>query len=500
MAKNFHGRMKKGFDPVITDYLVGPGIFDDFAHKFQAFVDCNKAHVLMLAKQGIIERGVARQILAVADEMGKMGDKPTFYIDPTAEDIYVNMERYLVEKTSLDVGGQQHTARSRNDLYAATSRISFRAPYLAFCRLFNGLRQTIIDLARRNIDAVFSGYTHLQPSEPTTFAHYCSGVLAAMDRDFRRIAAVYETLNISPLGAGSMGSTTWPIDRQVVCDYLGFDRIMDNTIDCVASRDFATEFLTSLSIAAITYSRFCFDLHVWATPDYGYVEVDDSCAGCSSIMPQKKNPFTVEHIKAKAAHIEGFMISSLNCQKNTPFTNCQDVGTESLAYLWKALEEMNCMTEVLRVTAGGITLHTDRMVSTARGNFCTVTELANYLVRIDKISFRMAHEIVAMVVDYMITHQLKANEITVEILNKVYMDMFNRTTTMTDADIQAALDPVANLKLRGLPGGPAPEEVTRQLDARQAQLDKDVALTKERADRLEAAKARLEKAVADFLA
>ena len=500
MAKNFHGRIKKGFDPIITKYLVGPGIFDDFEHKFQAFVDCNKAHVLMLAKQGIIKPEVAKDILVVADEMGKMGDKPTFFIDPTAEDIYVNMERYLVERTNLDIGGQQHTARSRNDLYAATSRISFRRPYLEFCKLFNGLRQAIIAVARKNVDAVFSGYTHLQPSEPTTFGHYCSGVLAAMDRDFRRIAAVWETLNISPMGAGSMGSTTWPIDRQIVSDYLGFDRIMDNTIDCVASRDFATEFLTTLSIAAITYSRFCFDLHVWATPDFGYVEVDDSTAGCSSIMPQKKNPFTVEHVKAKAAHIEGFMISALNCQKNTPFTNCQDVGSESIAYLWKALEEMRCMTEVLRVTASGVTLHTDRMVATARGNFCTVTELANYLVRIDKISFRMAHEIVAMVVDYMITHRLKANEITVDILNIIYKDMFNRTTTMTNDDIQKALDPVANLKLRGLPGGPAPEEVTRQLDVRQAQLDADVGLTKAREEKLDTAKAKLEAAVAAFIA
>ena len=499
MAKNFHGRMKKGFDPVITEYLVGPEIKDDVEHKFQVFVDVNKAHVLMLAKQGIIKEDVAKKILEVADEMGRMGDKPSFNIDLTAEDIYVNLERYLVEKTSLDIGGQQHTARSRNDLYAATTRMALRRPYLRICEDFLELRQTLIELAAKNADAVFSGYTHLQPSEPTTFGHYLSGVLAAMERDFKRVAAVYETINTSPMGAGSMGSTTWPIDRQMVCDFLGFDKIMDNSIDCVASRDFATEFLAALSIAAVTISRFCFDLHVWSTPDFGYVEVDDSCAGCSSIMPQKKNPFTLEHVKAKAAHIEGFLVSALNCQKNTPFTNCQDVGTESVAYLWKAVEEMECMLKVLKVTAAGITLHREKMISTAQSNFCTVTELANYLVRKDGISFRMAHELVAMVVDYMITHQLRANEITAAILNELYVKMFNRTTTMTDEDIQAALDPVANLKLRKLPGGPSPEEVLRQLKARQSVLDLDRELTGKRSEMLDAAKTKLEEAVADFI-
>lgn len=493
--ENRRGKIKNPPSAEVVRWIIQPGIESDLDHAYQCYLDVNKAHVLMLAKQGIIKKEVAKEILKVTDEMANMGDKPTFPIDPSREDTYFNLEHYLITRTGLEIGGQQHTARSRNDLIATVTRLSTRKYYLFICKLFNEMRQTLIDLAENNTDAVMSGYTHLQPSEPITFAHYCSAVLSALERDYRRISAVYKSLNLSPLGGGSMGSTTFNIDREMTSSLLGFDEPLDNSIDCVGSRDYATELLSALAMAANTFSRLCFDLYVWATPDYGYVEVDDSSAVCSSIMPQKKNPWTLEHIKGKCAHIEGFFISAFNAQKNTPYTHNQDVNGESTYFLWTAMREMQASIELLRSTLKGITLHKDRMVQTATGNFCTATELANYLVRHDQISFRAAHEIVAMVVDYMITNNKKANEIGKAVVDEIFMKLFNRKTTMSDHDIQMALDPVLNAQSKKVLGGTAPEEVLRQLARRQSKLAMDNEELSQRQHALQQAKEQLESLV-----
>jgi argininosuccinate lyase len=501
MAEKIHrGKIKTPPDPMVVKYLIQPGIDADIRYRFKAFLDCNKAHVSMLARQGIIKKDVAAKILEVNNEMDAMGERPTFDIDPGREDFYFNLEAYLIERAGIEIGGQQHTARSRNDLYATCARLATRSAYLEICELYNRMRQTIIDVAKQNTDAVFAGYTHMQPSEPITFAHYCSAVLNALQRDYRRISHCYEGLNICPLGGGSMGSTTWNIDRNYTADRLGFDAPVDNSIDCVASRDFSTDILATLSITANTISRFCQDLYVWATPDYGYVEVSDSCAVCSSIMPQKKNPWVLERIKAKAAHVEGCFISSLNAMKNVIYSHCEDMCGESTSFLFAGIDEMKAMIELLDVSVKGLTIKKDRMLSNAWGNFCTVTELANDLVRKDGISFRMAHDIVADVVAYMLAHNKKANEIGVAEVNPIYQKLFGRTTTMTDAEIRDALDPTKIAYAKKCIGGTAPEEVLRQLKNRQDALNRDNEELNARRASLKAAKDRLETDVADLIA
>lgn len=501
MSEKIHrGKIKTPPDPLVVKYLIEPGIKNDIKYRYQAFLDCNKAHVLMLAKQKIIARETAAAILRCNNEMAAMGDGPQFPVDPGREDFYFNIEAYLIEQVGIEVGGQQHTARSRNDLYATCARLAVRKAYFDICHVYNRMRRAILEVARANTDAVFAGYTHMQPSEPITFAHYCSAILNAMERDFRRISHCFEGLNVCPLGGGSMGSTTWNIDREYTADLLGFAGPIDNSIDCVASRDFATDILAALSISANTISRFCQDLYVWATPDYGYVEVSDSCAVCSSIMPQKKNPWVLEHIKAKAAHVEGCFISSINVMKNVIYSHCEDMCGEAANYLFPGIEEMKVMCELMEVSIRGISVKKDRMIETARGNFCTVTELANYLVRHDGISFRMAHDIVADVVAYMIEHKKKADEIGTDVVNPIFMKLFGRTTTMTDEEVRAALDPRKIAYAKTCIGGTAPEEVERQLNKREADLERDEAELADREAAVADAKRRLEEAVAALIA
>ncbi len=478
------GKIKNPPNDTVVKYLIAPHIASDLAFCYQDYVACNKAHVLMLAKQGIINEVDAKKLLRVSKEMEAMGDKPTFEIDPSREDLFFNIEHYLIDKVGIEVGGQLQTARSRNDLYAATTRLSTRRAYFEICDVLNRFRSTVIRFARENLDAVMAGYTCLQPSEPITLAHYCSAVLSGLERDYRFIANVFDSINLNPLGGCSMASTTWPIDRSVTTEALGFDAPLDNSLDCNASRDYAVALLAGLSMFAVTLSRFAHDMYLWSTPEYHYIEVDDSCAVCSSIMPQKKNPWTFEHVKAKASHVEGFYVGALNCLKNIPYGHVEDVCGEATNYVFQAIAEMRAAVELMEVTVAGVTVNKAHMLEAAQTDFCTVTELANAIVRKDKVSFRAAHEVVAGVVDYMLTNGKFPRDIVAGDIDRVFEELFGKKTTLTDAEIYAALDPAKIMLAKGGIGGTSPTEVTRQLDARATVLAADEKEVSERRARV----------------
>lgn len=494
------GKMKKAPAKELVDYLIRPAIATDLERSYQTLLDINKAHVLMLAKQGIIEKDVAKQILQVTQDIAGMQAHPEFEIIPDVEDLYFNFERYLIKRTSLEIGGQQHTARSRNDMFATEIRYDTRRYFLTLCEHFNNLRRSFLKIARENTDAVMSGYTHLQPSEPITLAHYCSAILNAMARDYERMTHVWKTVNQCPLGGGSMGSTTFDIDRHYTAKLLGFDKPLGNSLDCVAGRDFTLELAAAMSTAGLTFSRIAMDLTLWATPEYGYIELDDSVSGCSSIMPQKKNPIALEHVRAKSGHLEAFYVSLCTGMKNVPYMHCRDISTESVRYFWTAMTEFLQDADLLNASLREMKVHKEHMVESARRNFCTVTELANYLVRIDKISFREAHEIVADVVGYLNEKHLMADQITLEELNMFCQKLFNFTSKLTAEDLKAALDPVKNAQSKTCWGGTSEAEVSRQLDVIEAQIEKDEAERKARLAQIDQAKVDLEKAVEDFIA
>ena len=230
MDENHRGKIKKAPAPEVVKYLINPAIKTDLERSYQTILDINKAHVLMLAEEGIISTDVAKKILECTQEISAMEGHPTFEINPNVEDLYFNLERYLIKLTGLEVGGQQHTARSRNDLFATEIRFDTRKVYLKLAEMFLELRRAYLALARKNLETVMSGYTHMQPSEPITFAHYLSGVLAAFSRDYDRYARAWKALNLCPLGGGSMGSTSFPIDRNYTAELLGFDAPVQNRL------------------------------------------------------------------------------------------------------------------------------------------------------------------------------------------------------------------------------------------------------------------------------
>ena len=500
MSEKIHrGKIKTPPDPLVVKYLIEPGIQNDIKYRYQAFLDCNKAHVLMLAKQGIVTRETAAAILRCNDKMAQMGDKPDFPVDPGREDFYFNIEAHLIEEVGIEIGGQQHTARSRNDLYATCARLAVRKAYFEICEIYNRMRQAVIETARKNTDAVFAGYTHMQPSEPITFAHYCSAVLNAMQRDFRRISLAFEGLNVCPLGAGSMGSTTWNIDRNYTAKLLGFEGLVENSMDCVCSRDYLLEIMADISILASTLVRMTTDMRIWATPDYGYVEVADKVAVCSSIMPQKKNPWTFESSASFTARIKGYEDAAWMTYKGVPYAFTME-SMDLISNFWPCLKDIEGVIRLLDVSMKDIKIRKDRARRTAAANFCTVTELANTLVRDEKLSFRAAHEIVAHVVGYLTESDKKATDIDSTVLNRISRELFGKELSITDAQIQEALDPVKNAYSKTVIGGTAPEEVNRQLSVIEAALTRDEAEITAHEERLTAARDAMNREVDALIA
>jgi argininosuccinate lyase len=491
-------RIKEEPAAEVIEYLFKPGISNDMARSYSTILAVNAAHVIMLMEEGIISSDIGKKILTVTKEMDLAG-KSAFEINYNLEDLYFNMEAYLIKKVGLDVGGQQHTGRSRNDMIATIIRMDSRDCFLRLCRMFNEFREVLLAVAKENYDVVMSGYTHLQPSEPITMGHYFSAVLHALDRDYQRIINAYSRLNLCPLGSGAMASTSFKINRERTSELLGFDDYMGNSLDGVASRDYVMEIEAAFGIMMNNLSRMTHDLYLWSTPEYGYIEVGGSVAVCSSIMPQKKNPMTLEHIKAKAAHVEAFFVSAFSALKNTPFTHARDISCESVSYYYTALKEVEAAIQLATATIKTIKVNKELMLERAKNNFCTVTELANYLVRYEGISFRAAHEIVAEIVAYMIEHKKSSEDINQEILEEIARKALGQKTTLTNEQIANALNPVLNACAKDVAGGPAPQEVERQLYKLASLLKRDQTELAARTERVTLAKTALQARVDDIL-
>lgn len=453
-------RLKEGPAREVLDHLYMPRLREEFGATFGVMTDVNKAHVLMLARRKIIAHTAAKKILRALLTI-EHGGSDAFRLDPRLEDAFFNYETAVIKLSGADVGGQMHTARSRNDLGATLIRLRVREALLAFLPLLFKARRTALDRAEQHAGVVMPGYTHLQPAQPLTFGHYLAGVAAALERDTHRIGAVYSTTNLCPLGAGALAGTTFPIDRGYTARLLGFDGLLEHTLDAVASRDFGLELLAAWTIFGVTCSRVAQDFYVWFSHEFGTVDFPDRVAGTSSIMPQKKNPVVLEHLKGKPSHLLGAFVATASAIKNTNFTNTIDANREGLHGLWEAHDQVRtCAVLLDLVVATAVPKHT-LMLERARMDFCTATDLADALVRRADMSFRQAHHVVGGVVREAIERHLRADEITPALVDEVSRQILGRTVGLSASAVKQALDPLKSIHARTTVGGPAPKEVRR---------------------------------------
>jgi argininosuccinate lyase len=455
----------------VVEYLFKPRSLTFVDRDFRLMMWINQAHALMLVRKGILSREVGEALVRALRELEGQGTEE-LSLDPHLEDLYFNMEHALIEKVGIDIGGRLHTGRSRNDLYATMMRMAVREALLTLLVLQFQLRESLLERAADHLETVMPGYTHLQPAQPTTLGHYLVSVALALERDAERLLEVYPRLNLNPLGACAFAGTGFPIDRDLTARWLGFDGVVDSTLDAVASRDYASECVAAIGIMGVTLSRLAQDLYLWCSDEWGTLEVADEVAMSSSIMPQKKNPITLEHIKSKAGHLLGALVSTLAVQKNVNFMHCRDMSTEAVAPLWEALRQAEAMLQLTRRTVLGLQVNKARMLERAAQDFSTATELADFLVRDKGLPFRVAHAIVGNLVTQVLQQGLRWRAVTSTMIDQSAQELTGSPVSLTQDQIEHVLDPLRNLEAKRTAGSPSTVETRRLLGRARGALER----------------------------
>nr|WP_274607258.1 argininosuccinate lyase [Paracraurococcus ruber] len=447
------------------------------------------AHGLMLDRQGIVAREALAACLRCVLNLAAQGPDAV-PVDHRAEDLYSYVERRIIAELGPDTGGRLHTGRSRNDLNATTWRMAIRAELIAAQRALLALRGTLLRLAGEHAAVVMPGYTHSQHAQPVTFGYWLLAAADVLARDSTRLAGALRHVDACPLGAGALTTTAFPLDRALTAELLGFAAPLEIAYDAVSTHDDGLEATGALAILATFLSRLATDLVSWSTWEYGFVELADRHSAVSSIMPQKKNPAALEHVRAASAMVQGALTAALACNRNTPFADVGDAVTAVNEPILDAAARTRRILALMEEVFALLTLRPARMACAAAEGFGTATELADVIVRETGLSFRQAHNIVAAVVRDALDAGRSADAIRSADLDQAAQALLGRPLGIAASAVAQALDPAANIRARTVQGGPAPAEMARLLQARHAALAADAALLDAMAQRIAAARER----------
>jgi argininosuccinate lyase len=391
------GRILRGLTPTARKILFGEtaGSSLDADFSYATRVDC--AHLLALAECGIVGRARAARLLREIEKLRSSNFGPLRSL-PAPRGLFLLYEDYLIEKLGPETGGVLQTARSRNDLNATVLRMRLRAPYLRLLGEALRLQAVLIRRARRFARVVMPAYTHYQAAVPITYGHYLAGLAQAVGRDIEEIFCAGSGLRFCPLGAGAVGGTSLPIDTARTAALLGFERPTANSIDAVGSRDLILRLLSAQAIFGVTLSRLAADFLLWATAEFGFLTFPDELVGSSSMMPQKRNPFLLEHVQGRSASASGAFVAAASAMHAKPFTNSIAVGTEAVSHIWKALQDTTEATILARLVVAGAEPDRESMLRRATDGYTQATELANRLALGGEVSFRTAHRSVGAII------------------------------------------------------------------------------------------------------
>lgn len=441
MAKLWGGRFRKSTDKKVDDFNSSIR-FDK--RMYEQDIRGSVAHATMLGKQGIIPQEDADKIV---DELKRILEdikegKVEFLID--AEDIHMNIEKILTDRIG-DAGKRLHTGRSRNDQVALDIRMYLMDETAEIEEILVETMSTFVELAKKHTGTIMPGYTHLQKAQPITFAHHCMAYFEMFKRDYLRLKDCRRRTNVMPLGSGALAGTTYPLDRQMVADMLGFDAITMNSLDGVSDRDFVIELANCLAIVMMHASRFSEELILWSSNEFGFVEMDDAYSTGSSIMPQKKNPDVAELIRGKAGRVYGNLMSLLTMMKGLPLAYNKDMQ-EDKEPIFDSIDTVKLCLPVFCDMVRTMKVNTDVMYKGANGGFTNATDAADYLVK-KGLPFRDAHAVIGNMVYYCIEHNKAIDDLT--------MDEMKSFSDIIEDDIYKAVSMETCVNDRDVIGGPA---------------------------------------------
>lgn len=447
---------------VYTRTVLEPSFRFMLENYFEALLETNMAWALMLGKTGILSDEHVVRLLEALDTMSSEGPGVFEEFNSAHEYFYSHLENRLAQLAGPEAAGQINLARTRPE---PLTRMALRTRILRVSEGLAQLTDRLLDLAEVEMDTVMPQWTHMQPAQPSTLGHYLVGVADALDRDAGRIESAYRTTNACTLGCGALAGTSYPIDRQLVADLLGFDEVRVNTIDCVASGDYALETTAAVANLATTLSRLCADMYLWHTDEFGLVEIGDAFAGSSSMMPQKKNAYPFEYVRARAAHAVGDMVAAFGALHNTNFGDIKDVEEEMVPPTLRSCAEVTTSLELLTGTLGSLTVDRERMAQRAGAGFSTATELAAVLHRETDLDFRTAHRVVGRLVGLAAGRGIRPDDVDSGLLDEAASEVLGRPAGLSVDQVRRALDPHGFVAAHTVLGGPAPGPVRDALAA-----------------------------------
>lgn len=400
------------------------------------------AHVHMLGQCGIIEPAEAEQIktgLLLLKEKAENGELQ-FSVD--YEDIHLNIEKLLIDEIG-PVGGKLHTGRSRNDQVATDMHLYLKNHVKEITQLINEFQETLLEKAKENVETILPGYTHLQRAQPISFAHHLLAYFWMLERDKQRFDESLKRINISPLGCGALAGTTFPIDRYLTAELLEFEGIYENSLDGVSDRDFIVEFLSNSSLMMMHLSRLCEELILWCSQEFQFVELDDTYATGSSMMPQKKNPDMAELIRGKTGRVYGHLFALLTTLKGLPLAYNKDMQ-EDKEGMFDTVRTVEGSLQIFIGMIGTLKVKKEKMKKATTEDFSNATELADYLAK-KGMPFREAHEVVGKLVYTCIEKGIYLKDLSLE----EYQD----ASSLFSSDIFETIDPYTAVAKRISDGG-----------------------------------------------
>jgi argininosuccinate lyase len=410
------------------------------------------AHAKMLGRQGIIPARDAQKIVRGLKAIEREIDGGKFNFSPADEDIHMNIERRLTEKIG-PAGGKLHTARSRNDQVALDMRLFLRDEIGLIIDDLKTLKRECARAAKRNVDVIMPGYTHLQRAQPVLMAHHLLAYYDMFERDQDRCAECLHRVDVLPLGSGALAGTTFPIDRGYVAKLLGFSKISKNSLDAVSDRDFLLEFVSASAILFVHLSRLAEELVLWSSQEFGFIELPDGYCTGSSMMPQKKNPDVPELIRGKTGRVFGHLQSLLTVMKGLPLAYNRDMQEDKVP-LFDTVDTVKASVRIMSEVIAGMKVRKERMLAAVLDGFMNATDLADYLVE-RGLAFREAHAISGRIVQHCVAQGCRIEELSLPRLKQF--------SAKIEKDIYRFLAAESVVGRRRAPGGTARSNVLRRL-------------------------------------
>ncbi len=410
------------------------------------------AHVQMLAENKIIAVEEAELIVNGLAGIREEVEDDSFPYDLDFEDIHMNIEKRLTEKIG-SVGGKLHTGRSRNDQVALDTHLYLKEEISTIDSLLKRLQETLLDLAELFQDVLIPGYTHLQRAQPVLFSHHLLTYFWMLKRDRERLEGAYKRADLMPLGAGALAGTGFAVDREQVAGKLGFGHLYENSIDAVSDRDYIIEFMSFASLLMMHLSRFCEELIMWSSFEFGFIELDDAHTTGSSMMPQKKNPDLAELIRGKTGRVYGGLISILTVMKGLPLAYNKDMQ-EDKEGLFDTIDNLKALLPLFAEMLQSMSINKTRLQKAVDDDYLCATDLADFLVR-QGLSFRDSHHVVGEMIALCGQQGIRLRELT-----PLKRSEFHPALA---GEISFLLDPVKVVEARRSRGGTAPSAVLEQM-------------------------------------